>query len=61
MGKSFFLFLNQTISFGYSEEPSRLDGSFEHPNHMLKFMIKIVTILGEKSLTGTMNLDNIAI
>ena len=57
MGKLFFLFLNQTISFGYSEEPSRLDGSFEYPPHMLKLMIKIMTILGEKSFTGTMDLD----
>ena len=31
----------------YSKEPSPLDGSFEHPNHMLGLMDKkIITILG---------------
>ena len=38
--KLFFLFLNQTICYGYSTEPSQLDGSFEHPKHMLKLMVK---------------------
>ena len=44
--KIFFLFLNQNICCGYSKEPSRWDGSFEHPKHMLKVMgKKIFTIL----------------
>ena len=44
--KLFFLFLNQNICCGYSEEPSRWDGSFEHPKHMFKLMDKkIITIL----------------
>ena len=38
--KLFFLFLNQTICCGYSKEPSRYDGSFEHPKHMFKLMGK---------------------
>ena len=33
-----FFFLNQNICGGYSKEPSQLDGSFEHPKHMLKLM-----------------------
>ena len=44
--KIIFLFLNQNIHCGYSKEPSRWDGSFEHPKHMLKIMgKKIFTIL----------------
>ena len=44
--KSFFLFLYQNICCGYSKETSRLDGSFEHPKHMLKQTgKKIITIL----------------
>ena len=40
-----FLFLNQNICCGYSNEPSQSDGSFEHPKHMLKLMgKKIFTI-----------------
>ena len=38
--KLFFLFLNQNICCGYSKEPSRRDGSFEHPKHMFKLMGK---------------------
>ena len=42
----FFLLLNQNICCGYSKEPSHQDGSFEHPQHMLKLMgKKIFTIL----------------
>ena len=36
--KLFFLLLNQTICCGYSKEPSRWDGSFEHPKHMFKLL-----------------------
>ena len=44
--KLFFLFLNQNICCGYSNEPSRWDGSFEHPKQMLKLMDKkIIAIL----------------
>ena len=44
--KLFFLFLNQNIRCGYSKEPSQWDGSFEHPKHMFKLMIKkIIAIL----------------
>ena len=44
--KLFFLFLNQNICCGYSEEPSHRDGSFEHPRHMFRLMDKkIITIL----------------
>ena len=44
--KLMYLFLNQNICCGYSKEPSQLDGSFEHPKHMLKLMgNKILTIL----------------
>ena len=35
-----FLFLNQNICCGYSKEPYQLDGSYEHPKHMLKLMDK---------------------
>ena len=42
--KIIFLFLNQNIFCGYSKEPSQLDGSFEHPKHML-------IIIGKKILT----------
>ena len=44
--KLFFLFLNQNICCGCSKEPSRWDGSFEHPKHMLSLMDKkIIAIL----------------
>ena len=44
--KLFFLILNKNICCGYSKEPSRWDGSFEHPKHMFKLMDKkIITIL----------------
>ena len=48
--KIIFLFLNQNICFGCSKEPSRWDGSFEHPKHMLK-------IIGKKIFT-TFTLKN---
>ena len=38
--KSIFLFLNQNICCGYSKEPFRWDGSFEHPKRMLKLLCK---------------------
>ena len=38
--KLFFWFLNQNICCGYSKEPSRWDGYFEHLNHMFKLMDK---------------------
>ena len=48
--KLIFLFLNQNICCGYSKEPSHRDGSFEHPQHMLKLIAnKIFTILRSKS------------
>ena len=40
IGKSFSLFRIQNICCGYSKEPSQWDGSFEHPKHMLKLMVK---------------------
>ena len=44
--KLFFLFLYQNICCGYSKEPSRWDGSFEHPKYMFKLMDKkIIAIL----------------
>ena len=44
--KLFFLFLNQNICCGYSKEPSRQDGSFEHTKHMIKLIDKkIIAIL----------------
>ena len=44
--KIIFLFLNQNICCGHSKELSQLDGSFEHPKHMLKVMGKnILTFL----------------
>ena len=36
--KLYFLFLNQNICCGYSKEPSRSDGTFEHPEQMLKLI-----------------------
>ena len=33
--KSFLLFLNQNISFGYLNGPIKWDGSFEDQNHTL--------------------------
>ena len=58
--KWFFLFLKQNICCGYSKEPSRWDGSFEHPKHKFKLMGKnIFTILRSKILLiqtcGTVN------
>ena len=38
--KLIFLFLNQNICCGYSKEPSRWDGSFEHPKQVFKVMDK---------------------
>ena len=38
--KVFFLFLNQNTCCGYSKEPYRCDGSFEHPKQMFKLMDK---------------------
>ena len=43
--KLFFLFLNENICCGYSKEPSRWDGSFEHPKHMFKLMDKKITTI----------------
>ena len=44
--KIIFLFLNQNICYWYSKEPSRWDGSFKHPEQMIKLMDKkIITIL----------------
>ena len=49
--KLFFLFINQNISCGYSNEQSKWDGSFEHPKHMFKFMGKeINAILGAQTI-----------
>ena len=49
--KKKLLFLDQNICCGYSKEPSQRDGSFEHPNHMLKLMgKKIFRILRSKIL-----------
>ena len=40
------LYLNQNVCCEYSKQPSRWDGSFEHPKHMLKMMgKKIFTIV----------------
>ena len=50
-GKSFFLLLNQNICCGYSKEPSQGDGSLEHPEHMLKLIVKeINAILGAQTI-----------
>ena len=47
----FFSFLNQIICCRYSKEPSRYDGSFERPKHMIKPMgKKIFTNLCSKIL-----------
>ena len=49
--KIIFLFLNQNICCGYSQEPSQGDGSSEHPKYMPKLMgKKIFTILRSKIL-----------
>ena len=32
--KNNFLFFNQHVCFGYSKEPSQLDNSSEHPEHV---------------------------
>ena len=52
----FLLFLNLNICCGYTKEPSRWDGSFEHPKHMFILMgKKIITILrSENFLIGPM-------
>ena len=42
-GKLIFSFLNQTICCGYSKELSQWDGSFEHPKHMFKLLVKKIT------------------
>ena len=34
------LFLSQNICSGYLKEPSQWDGSFEHPKHKLKIMVR---------------------
>ena len=45
------LFLNQNICCGYSKEPSRWEGSFEHPKHMFRLLGKnIFAILRSKIL-----------
>ena len=44
-----FLISQPKYDLGYFKEPSHLDGSFEHPKHMLKPMgKKIFTILHSK-------------
>ena len=44
--KLIFLFLNPNICCWYLKEPSRWDGSFDHPKQMFKLMdSKIITIL----------------
>ena len=55
--KLIFLLLKQNRCFGYSREPSRWDGSFEHPKHILKLMDKKITILQPKNpcLSGAMS------
>ena len=50
-GSASLLFLIQNICCGYSKEPSRRDGSFEHPKHMFNLMgKKIIAILRYKNL-----------
>ena len=36
--KNIFLISNSNICSGYSKEPSHRDGSYEHPNHIVKLM-----------------------
>ena len=43
-----YLFLNHNICCGYSKEPSRRDGSFEHPKHMFKLMDKKIIAMLRK-------------
>ena len=44
--KLVFLFLNQNIGCGYSKEPPRKYGPFEHSKHMFKLMDKkIIAVL----------------
>ena len=38
--KLIILYLNQNMCCGYLKEPCQSDGSFEHPNHVLKLMGK---------------------
>ena len=55
-GKLFSLFLIQNICCGYSKEPSQWDGSFMHPQHMLKWLVrKLLKFYAHKiSLSGPM-------
>ena len=47
--KNYFLIFKGNIFCGYSKEPSRCDGSFERPKHMLKIIgKKIFAIFAEK-------------
>ena len=46
--KLFFLFLNQNICCWYSKEPSRWEGSLEHPKHMFNLMDKIIIAILRK-------------
>ena len=49
--KLLFLFFNQNICCWYSKEPSRWDGSFEHPKQVFKLVDnKIIAILSSKIL-----------
>ena len=52
--KLVFLFLNQNICCGYSKEPSRWDGSFEHAKQMFKLMDKKIIAGKFFCLTGPM-------
>ena len=45
-----FLFLNQNICYGYTKEMSQWDGSFDHPNHMLKIMGKKIVLIGTENV-----------
>ena len=45
IGKLFSLFLIQNICCGYSKEPSRWDGSFEHPKLIFNLMGKKIIAL----------------
>ena len=54
--KLFFLFLNQDICCRYSKEPSRWDGSFEHPKHILKPMGKKIIAIFPSSFFASLAL-----
>ena len=43
--KKYFLYFWSKTCCGYPKEPSRWDGSFEHPKHMLKLMNKEIFTL----------------